>query len=152
MPESIVIVSIPEQKVRLFQDERVVWEGLCSTSTFGAGSEVGSYKTPVGRFHISETFGAGAETGTIFKSRIPTGEMWSRDPASEEDLVLTRILWLAGDDPENANTKERYIYFHGTNHEDKLGTPASHGCIRLSNADIITLFDLVETGTLVKII
>jgi hypothetical protein len=144
-------VSIPEQKAVLFQDDRVVWEASCSTSCFGTGPESGSYKTPAGLFHISEKIGAGSAPGTIFKSRLPTGEVWTPDSATEEDLVLTRILWLAGDEPENTNTKDRYIYFHGTNHEALLGTPASHGCIRLSNQDIITLFDLVEAGTPVSI-
>jgi len=54
-------------------------------------------------------------------------------------------------DESNANTRERYIYFHGTNQEDRIGTPASHGCIRLRNDDIRELFDLVSEGVTVEI-
>lgn len=86
----------------------------------------------------------------IFKSRKPTGEIALL--GGETDHVLTRILWLGGLDPENRNTRDRYIYIHGTNQENLIGTPASHGCIRLRNADVITLFDAVEVGDYVEII
>jgi L,D-transpeptidase YbiS len=65
--------------------------------------------------------------------------------------VQTRILWLEGLDPANANTLERYIYIHGTNAESQLGTPASFGCVRMNNDDVCDLFDRVETGTPVQI-
>jgi L,D-transpeptidase YbiS len=121
-----------------------------STSKFGLGFEPGSNKTPLGRFVVSEKIGAGAATGTVFKSRLPTGEIAAQ--GGPEDLVLTRILWLAGLDETNANTKERYIYIHGTNQEALLGTPASHGCVRMSNADVAEFFDQIPEGTLVEII
>jgi lipoprotein-anchoring transpeptidase ErfK/SrfK len=91
----------------------------------------------------------GAPLWAEFKSRQPTGRI--AEPGGEEDGVLTRILWLEGLDPENANTRGRYIYFHGTNREDLIGTPASHGCVRLRNEDMEELFDLVPEGTPVVI-
>jgi lipoprotein-anchoring transpeptidase ErfK/SrfK len=69
----------------------------------------------------------------------------------DADLVMTRILWLDGLEPGNANTHERFIYIHGTNHEEKLGEPASHGCIRMGSADLVELFELVDVDTLVAI-
>jgi lipoprotein-anchoring transpeptidase ErfK/SrfK len=87
--------------------------------------------------------------GTVFKSRVPLGP---DDPLPQtEDLITSRILWLDGQDSENANTKERYIYIHGTKHEDRIGTPDSHGCIRMRNTDVIDLFELVDEGTPVVI-
>jgi lipoprotein-anchoring transpeptidase ErfK/SrfK len=65
--------------------------------------------------------------------------------------VVSRILWLDGLEDHNANTRERFIYIHGTKHEDKIGNPASHGCIRMRNADVIDLFDLVDEDTPVVI-
>ena len=65
--------------------------------------------------------------------------------------VQTRILWLNGLDPGNANTKERYVYIHGTNAEAQLGVPASHGCVRMSNLDVIDLYDVVAEGDRVTI-
>ena len=120
-----------------------------STSQFGLGFEPGSFKTPLGRFAISKKIGDGAALGAVFKSRVPTGEIG--DPANPEDLVQTRILGLHGLDPENANTMERYIYIHGTNHEEQIGTAASHGCIRMRNADVAELYELVNEGTPVSI-
>ena len=106
-------------------------------------------KTPTGRFRVAEKHGHDEPAGMIFRSRQATGEIGA--PADEADHVQTRILWLDGLDPENANTKDRYIYIHGTNAEDRIGTPASHGCVRLSDSDIVDLFDLVPEGTEVVI-
>ncbi len=87
--------------------------------------------------------------GTVFKAREPMDPSIKYPPT--EDLILTRILWLDGLDPENANTYDRYIYIHGTIHEDRIGQPASHGCIRMREADLLALFDLVEVNTPVVI-
>lgn len=122
-----------------------------STSAKGLGSQEGSNKTPAGKFTIHSKFGHNAPTGTIFKSREPIGT-WNPTHFTEEDLILTRILWLHGTEDHNANTKDRYIYLHGTNREDLLGTPASHGCVRFSNADIISIFNLLAEGDEVEII
>ena len=120
-----------------------------STSRFGLGSIPNSNFTPLGRFRIAQKIGHGAPERTIFRSRLAMGQ-WDGTPA-EEDYVLTRILWLEGMEEENANTFDRYIYIHGTNQEEAIGQPASHGCIRMSNAAVAALFDLVETGTQVEI-
>src|SRR5690606_8466488 len=101
--------------------------------------------TPTGRFVVRGKIGEGAPSGTCFKNREPVG-CWHPGEACEDDMILTRIIRLDGLDPENANTYDRFIYIHGTNREDLIGSPASHGCIRLRNADMIELFDLVPDG------
>lgn len=141
-------ISIATQDLSLWEGFRLVKRWPCSTSKFGIGFEPGSNKTPLGMFRISEKHGSGAAPHTIFKARVPVGE-WSPDHKTEDDLILARILWLEGAERRNANTKDRYIYIHGTNGEDKIGQRASHGCIRLKNADVVELFDLVSTGTVV---
>ena len=106
-------------------------------------------KTPTGRFRIAEKIGGDVPSGTVFLSRVP---LKPGDPfPPTEDLVTSRILWLDGLEEHNANTRERFIYIHGTKHEDKIGSPASHGCIRMRNADVIDLFDLVDEDTPVVI-
>lgn len=144
-----LIVDIPSQTLKLLEGERVLSCWSISTSRYGVGTEKGSFKTPTGFFRICEKIGAGAPMWSIFKNRVPTGGIAS--PGGEEDLVLTRILWLEGIDPENANTRDRYIYFHGTNQEDLIGFPASHGCIRLRNNEMIDLYDQVAEGLHVEI-
>jgi lipoprotein-anchoring transpeptidase ErfK/SrfK len=120
-----------------------------STSRYGVGTEPGSFKTPAGRFRIGEKIGDGAPLGEIFVSRVPTGRIGQE--SDEHDHVQTRILWLDGLDADNTNTRDRYIYIHGTNAESRLGTPASFGCVRMNNQDVIDLYDRVAPGTTVEI-
>jgi L,D-transpeptidase YbiS len=120
-----------------------------STSRYGLGEESGSYRTPRGWHKIAAKIGHDAPWGTHFKARKPTGKIWPQDfhEADEEDLILTRILWLSGLESHNTNTLTRYIYIHGTQDESNLGRPMSLGCIRMSNDDVIDLFHRVEEGT-----
>jgi lipoprotein-anchoring transpeptidase ErfK/SrfK len=143
-------ISIRDQTLALRRGGKVVRSYPISTSRFGLGTEEGSRKTPLGRFRIAEKVGADAPSGTVFRGRVP---LTSEDELPDtEDLITSRILWLDGIDEENRNTKRRYIYIHGTKHEDRIGRPDSHGCIRMRNADVIELFDLVQEGTHVRII
>ncbi len=143
-------VSIDDQKLRVIRDGQIEREFTVSSAAKGIGFTPGSHRTPTGRFVIAEKIGDGMPAGTIFVSRQPVG-LWQPGDVTGKDLVLTRILRISGLQPENANTFDRFIYFHGTNQEEKLGTPASCGCIRLSNADIIELHDLVQPGMIVEI-
>jgi lipoprotein-anchoring transpeptidase ErfK/SrfK len=143
-------VNVPSQTLDLFDEHgEIIRCYAISTSRFGTGTEPGSYKTPTGCFRISEKIGDGAPPGEIFVSRVATGEIGRE--GDEHDHVQTRILWLDGLEPENANTHDRYVYIHGTNSESLLGTPASMGCVRMNNLDVIDLYDRVPAGTLVEI-
>ncbi len=143
-------VSVPRQELSLHDEGGALLKAWpCSTSSYGYSNEAGSNHTPLGEFCVGKMIGHGAEPGTIFKSREIVGR-WDGTPA-EEDYVLTRILWLEGREEHNANTRDRYIYIHGTNQEHLIGTPASHGCVRMTNADVIDLFDRVTEGTPVRI-
>ncbi|MCW1886476.1 HAD-IB family phosphatase [Luteolibacter flavescens] len=144
-------VSIDDQRLRLYRGAELEREYPVSTAAKGVGFTEGSYRTPTGRFVITQKIGDGEPSGTIFKSRKPIG-LWQPGEAADKDLVLTRIIRISGLQPESANTFDRFIYFHGTNQEEKLGTPASCGCIRLSNADMIDLHDRIEPGMLVEIL
>ncbi len=143
-PGPKIRISVPEQRLELVDGENTLESFPISTSIYGLGTEPGSFKTPTGRFCISDKIGDGADLGAVFKSRLPTGEIGTEE--NPEDLVQTRILWLHGLEEHNANTHDRYIYIHGTNHESSIGQPASHGCVRMRNADIVKLYDLVDSG------
>ena len=147
--EPIVRISVPEQRLDLLSGDVLLARYPVSTSRFGLGSEEGSRKTPIGRFKIGEKIGAGAPSGTIFRGRVPLAPDDTSPPT--DDLILTRILWLDGVEEHNANTRERFIYIHGTNHEEEIGQPGSHGCIRMKNADLIALFEQVPLGAEVVI-
>ena len=144
-----IYISIHDQRLTLKEGESLISTYPVSTSRFGIGTEEGSMKTPIGRFRVAEKIGGNMPSGTIFRSRVPLNP---EDPLpTTEDLVMSRILWLDGVDEHNANTRGRFIYIHGTTHEDKIGSPVSHGCIRMRNADVMELFDLVHEDTPVVI-
>ncbi len=159
--QHVFTVRIAEQKAALFEltakgDRHVAklkQEFVCSTSKFGIGPVAGSNCTPLGLHRIAEKHGEGAPAGTVFKGRKPIGHL--RDGLPLESIT-TRILWLDGLDPGfnrggNVDTFARYIYIHGFGDQASLGRPASHGCVHLSDADLIPLFDLLPVGTLVWI-
>lgn len=145
-----IVVTVARQTLRVMDGRKVIVSFPVSTSQFGLGSEEGSLKTPTGRFRIAQKIGDDAAPWTIFRSRRNTGRIASA--GGSEDLVLTRILTLDGLEPGNANTLGRYIYIHGTNQEDLIGSPASHGCVRMRNADMIALHELATQGMQVEII
>ena len=142
-------ISVKKQELSLKSGRKRLATYPISTSRFGLGTKVGSMKTPTGSFRIAEKIGDGMPVGTVFKSRRPVKA--TTRMLSDEDLVMTRILWLDGANRKNANTYERFIYIHGTNHEEQIGEPASHGCIRMRNADLVELFDRVGIDTPVMI-
>ena len=148
IPERMLI-DVQGQRLDLIENGRITATYPISTSSRGTGTEEGSFKTPTGRFRIHAKIGDGAEPWMSFKGRVPTGEI--AEPGGAEDLILSRILWLEGLDQENSNTRDRFIYIHGTNQESLIGTPASHGCIRLLNSDIIELYGRVKEGDLLVI-
>ena len=145
----IIHVSVQDQLLTLKDNEPLIRAYPVSTSRFGIGTEEGSLKTPTGRFRVAQKIGGEMPSGTIFVGRVPLES--DEVPPSTEDLVMSRILWLDGLDDHNANTRDRFIYIHGTRHEDKIGNAASHGCVRMRNNDVIELFELVDEGTPVVI-
>lgn len=144
-PRQSILVDIEHQTLELRNDDQLIAVYQVSSSRFGLGNEEGSFRTPIGRFRICEKFGDGAPPWMIFQGRIAIGV--KARPGGDQDLVLSRILWLEGLEEKNRNTRERYIYIHGTNQEGLIGIPASHGCIRLRNYEMIELYNRVETGT-----
>ncbi len=156
LPPRCLVVDVARQRLSLIADGREVATFRVSTAAAGVGGESGSLRTPPGWHRIHARIGADQPLGAVFESRAPTGQTWSGEPA-EGDLILTRILQLEGLEPginrgPGCDSLERYIYLHGTNHEDRLGRPASHGCVRMANADIAWLSDHVAEGDAVAIV
>lgn len=152
-------IDLGRQRLELHDGPRVLCEFAVSTAARGAGEVNGSYCTPRGRHVVRAKVGAGAVAGAVFAGRRPTGEVYTPGLGRQfpgRDWILTRILWLSGLERGrnrlgNVDTMRRYIYIHGTPDETRLGQPGSHGCIRMSNADIIELFDAVPAGIEVDI-
>jgi lipoprotein-anchoring transpeptidase ErfK/SrfK len=146
-----MIVSVSDQKMLLVRDGEPVKSYRISTSKFGTGDKPGSNRTPVGHLRVAKKIGGSAPHGAVFKSRRPTGEVLKPN-SSGRDPIVTRILWLKGIEDRNRNAYKRTIYIHGTPEENRLGHPASYGCIRMSSRDIVDLYNRVGHGADVFII
>lgn len=163
MSEVRIEVSLATQQLYLFQSagEGDILRGSFAVSTArnGAGELAGSFCTPRGAHRIAQKIGQNAPVFAVFKARVATGEIWSPDLEAFDpgrDWILSRILWLDGLEPgknqgDSVDSHDRYIYIHGTNEEDQIGTPVSHGCIRMRNDDVVALFDQVSVDTRVTI-
>lgn len=156
----LVLVSAAKQELYLVQNDKVTANYKVSTSKKGIGSKAGSDKTPPGIHRIKEKFGDGAKVGAIFKARAYIGreaEIITEPISVNSDDVTTRIMWLEGLEPginkgEGIDSYKRYIYIHGTPEEGLIGQPASHGCIRMLNKEVIEVFNKLPIGTLVVVL
>jgi lipoprotein-anchoring transpeptidase ErfK/SrfK len=152
-------IDISEQRLYLTIGSDIKASYPVSSSKYGEGSIKNSFKTPLGYHVIKEKIGEGVEKNIIFKSRINTrrhADIIEEYRDSDDDFVTSRIMWLDGTDEGNnrggsVDSFSRYIYIHGTHEEGLIGTKASHGCIRMFNADAIELFDRIKKGTKVLI-
>jgi lipoprotein-anchoring transpeptidase ErfK/SrfK len=146
-----VIISVKDQKLALLDRDTLVTIYPVSTSKYGLGDWRGSFRTPLGELEIAQKVGDGMPPGTVFKDRRRTGEIVLPN-APGRDPIVTRILWLRGREPQNANAFGRDIYIHGTPEERNLGLPVSYGCVRMSSNDVIKLYDIAGLGARVTIV
>jgi len=153
-------VSLGSQTLTLSDDRgEVIRTYAVSTAAKGPGERFGSHCTPRGRHLVRAKIGAAAVENTVFVARRPTGEIYTPELGQhfpQRDWILTRILWLSGCEPGRnrlgkVDTMRRYVYIHGSPDSTPMGRPGSIGCIRMRNADIVELFDLVSPYTEVVI-
>jgi len=157
--EPYLRVSIPRQAIDLIMANATLDTWPVSTARNGPGEQRGSECTPRGWHRIRARIGEGLPLGTVFRGRRPTGEKYGDELEARfpgRDWILTRILWLGGLEPGfnrygPVDTTWRYVYIHGSPDHGVTGVPASHGCVRLRNADMIDLFDMVSVGMRVLI-
>jgi len=145
-----IVVSVADQELALIARGKVVKRFPISTSKFGTGDAIGSYRTPLGETFVSAKIGDGLPAGAVIKNRNATGEIVKAN-APGRDAIVSRVIWLRGMDGTTSNTRERCIYIHGTAEEQRIGRRASFGCIRMRSKDVIALYSLVHIGTHVRI-
>jgi lipoprotein-anchoring transpeptidase ErfK/SrfK len=150
-----VLIDVPRQELVLSSGKRYA----VSTARNGLGERNGSFCTPRGRHVVRARIGAGQPLGAVFVRRRPTGEIWTPELHAKypgRDWMLTRILWLSGCEVGRnrlggVDTMRRMIYIHGAPDSAEMGKPGSHGCIRMRNAEVAELFELVPPYTPVDI-
>lgn len=152
-------ISIADQTIYGFSGSELRVRLPVSTARNGVGERNGSGCTPRGAHRVRARIGEGLPCGAVLRGRRWTGEVWTAALHAQHpgrDWILTRILWLSGTEPGHnrlgeVDTFRRYIYLHGTPDSEPMGVPLSHGCVRLRNADLLQLFDLVPAGCAVHI-
>jgi lipoprotein-anchoring transpeptidase ErfK/SrfK len=159
-PVNSIKINVSKQLLSLFDESgELLRQYPVSTSKYGTGNQNGSEKTPLGLHRIKDKLGGAMPVNEVFIGRVPHGNLDEcRERALDlpDDVIMSRIMWLEGMEPGRnkggyVDTYQRYIYIHGTNHEDSIGTPASIGCIRMRNQDVVDLFRLVQVGSEVLI-
>jgi len=159
-PRIRIRIHLDRQRLELLGNSGVLESWPISTARNGAGQLRDSGCTPLGRHRIRIRIGDGCPLNTVFIGRRPSGETYSPELDEAQpgrDWILTRILWLTGTEPGRnrggpVDTLCRYIYIHGTPDSEPMGVPLSHGCIRMHNADLVSLFDQVRAGDVVDIL
>ncbi len=147
---NVMLVSVKEQKMALYNKGKRVATYPVSTSKFGTGDRPGSNRTPVGEMEVARKIGGEQPLGMVFKGRRPTGEVLPPN-APGRDPIVSRILWLRGRESTTRNAFQRYIYIHGTPEEKQIGKPASYGCIRMRSQDIADLYRRIGVGATVEV-
>ena len=152
----MIFINSSNQTLYLFKEDNLIFESKVSTSKYGMGCKMNSYKTPTGLHSVSSMIGKGLPAGTLFRNRKPTEKVIKKIPLDNSDYITSRILRLNGlEEGKNkggdVDSYNRYIYIHGTPHCNTLGSKQSQGCIRMSDSAIVKLFDLVNQETLVLI-
>ena len=158
--KEIIFVSIEKQKLYHIKNNKIISEFIISSSAYGTGNKAGSNKTPLGLHRVKQKYGDNTPINGRMKGRVYYGKIatiYKDNTKSKTDDVTTRVLWLEGlergkNKGEGIDSFKRYIYIHGTSEEGRLGTPASHGCIRMKNKEVIDLYNKVAIGTLVLIL
>ncbi len=152
--DRVLVVRIGTQTLQFYRNSLPVKSYVISTSLRPPSNIKDSQGTPRGLHTIAERIGGGQPPGMVFKSRVPTGRHFSEygeEENARSNLITTRILWLRGLEPGfnaggNVDSYDRYVYIHGTNHEDQLGRPQSGGCVLVEARELIELYDEVRTG------
>jgi hypothetical protein len=157
--ENLIYVDISSQTLSYIVKGTVSKKYNISSSYYGTGSEANSLKTPLGKHEIYKKIGNELPTNAILKGRVWNGaiaDIIEGPIDTDYDHVTSRILWLDGlEEGKNkgngVDSRNRYIYIHGTAEEGLIGKPASDGCIRMYNNEVIELFELVSEKTQVWI-
>ncbi len=147
----MIVVSVPDQRLAVLENGVCVAKYPVSTSKFGVGDRPRSFATPLGMLQVAAKVGGNAPIGAVFRRQRQTGEIL-RPNAPGRDPIVTRILHLRGLEAQNARAYGRGIYIHGTAEENRIGRPASYGCIRMKSCDVVRLFDSVPVGARVEIV
>lgn len=155
----MLIVWGPTQKMYYTEDGiNLIKDFPISTGKKGFGNEEGMGKTAVGLMKIARKIQA-PEKYQVLVGKKPYNSVLKPNTLSKRIVdgkphyaeVTTGLIELVGLENCNKNTFNRAIYIHGTNLENSLGKPASGGCVRTKNNDILWLINNIKNNTYVYV-
>jgi lipoprotein-anchoring transpeptidase ErfK/SrfK len=129
----VLLVRQDLRRLYLYRDGEIAREWTVAIGAAGHRTPTGTFTVGTKRYLPTWHNPAPDGWGADMPASIPPG------PANP--LGLRALNW------NNASGHDTLIRFHGTNNLGSIGSAASKGCIRLRNADIVELYDLVPTGT-----
>ena len=152
--DNLLLGNIDKQEIAHYHKAKIVKCYSMSSSKQPPSCMENSLGTPWGLHVVCEKIGDGQKKGMVFEGRMPIGLIASECSLEKQNrnLITSRIVRLDGLEPGinrggSLDTFKRYVYIHGTNHEGNIGSPASSGCLQLSNDNVIELFDKISVGT-----
>lgn len=123
-----LVIKLSDRRVYLYRDN------ILATSYPIAIGKAG-WETPVGSYKVIEMQRDPAWQHPWTGKVIP--------PGAENPLGARWIgFWTDG---------KNFIGFHGTPQEKLIGQAVSHGCVRMRNKDILSLYAQVDVGTPVTV-
>jgi hypothetical protein len=143
---SYIVINTTDNRFSLYKNKKLVREGFCSSGSYTllqtAGEKQWIFKTPKGMYHIQ-----GKTTHPVWKKPdwafielglpIPSA---NDDSRYEYGVLGDYALSLGGG----------YL-IHGTIYKRFLGMPVTHGCIRLNDEDLESIYNTLNIGSKVYI-
>ena len=129
----VILVRTAENKLYHYENGQL-------SRSFTVATGTAKYPTPKGNFKIT------------LKRRLPT---WVNPDPGGWGKSLPKSIPPGPNNPLGTralNLNSPGIRIHGTSNLRSLGTPASHGCIRMAMPDVESLFEQVDVETPVIII
>jgi lipoprotein-anchoring transpeptidase ErfK/SrfK len=121
-PARRIVISLPDRKLAVVEEDRVI-------RIFGTAVGAPKSPSPTGTFQIINQL--------IDPTWYTKGKIVAPGPANP---LGTRWMGLS----------LKGYGIHGTNSPKSIGRNASHGCIRLKNADVEVLYEMVAVGDVVE--
>ena len=133
--DTTLVVRQSDRVVELHRGGQVVRTWPVAVGTGGSPTPTGTFTVGAKRFEPTWVNPAQDRWGADLPARI--------GPGPDNPLGLRALNW------NRVGGGDTLIRFHGTPNEDSIGEAASNGCVRMFNDDVIELYDLVPSGSMI---
>jgi lipoprotein-anchoring transpeptidase ErfK/SrfK len=131
----VLVVHQSQTRVDLYRGDDLVRSWPVAVGTGGSPTPTGTFVVGAKRFEPTWVNPALDRWGSDMPERI--------GPGPDNPLGLRALNW------NRDGGGDTLIRFHGTPNEASIGSASSNGCVRMFNADVIELYDMVSSGTMI---